>query len=57
MNQLASQRDSLREELKSRKARERTTLFEDGLRQRLIQEGKIKIHQEVVNRLTQSYRG
>ncbi|HWC00264.1 MAG TPA: peptidyl-prolyl cis-trans isomerase, partial [Bryobacteraceae bacterium] len=54
---LPSQRDSLREDLKSRKARDRGTLFEEGLRQALSKEGKIKIHQDVVNRLIANYRG
>ena len=54
---MASQRDTLRDEIKSRKARDRNALFEDGVRQALVREGKIKIHQEVVNRLAQNYRG
>lgn len=54
---LAAQRDSLREDLKSRKARDRSTVFEEGLRQTLSKEGKIKIHQDVVNRLIANYRG
>ena len=32
-------------------------LFEAGLRQHLIKEGKVKIHQDVVNRLVASYHG
>ncbi|HZT33261.1 MAG TPA: peptidyl-prolyl cis-trans isomerase [Bryobacteraceae bacterium] len=54
---LAAERDAIREDLKNRKARDRGALFEDGLRQALIQEGKIKIHQQVVNRLIANYRG
>jgi peptidyl-prolyl cis-trans isomerase D len=55
LSKLAEQRDKIREELKSRKARERAALFEAGLRQQLIQDGKIKIHEDVVARLTSSY--
>ena len=54
---LPAQRDAIREELKSKKAQERERLFEEGLRQSLIREGKIKIHQDVINRLTATYRG
>lgn len=57
LSKLAATRDTLRDELKARKARERSALFEDGLRQALVKEGKIKIHQDVVSRLTSSYRG
>ena len=48
---------SLRDELKSKKARERDQLFEAGLREQLIKEGKVKIHEDVVNRLVANYRG
>jgi peptidyl-prolyl cis-trans isomerase D len=57
MSQLAAQRDALRDEILSRKERDRGVLFEAGVRERLIKEGKIRIHQDVVNRLTASYRG
>ncbi|MFB3828910.1 MAG: peptidylprolyl isomerase [Bryobacteraceae bacterium] len=57
MAALAAQREALRDEVKARLARERNVLFEDGLRQTLIKEGKIKIYQDVVNRLQANYRG
>ena len=57
MSKLAAQRDGIREELKSRKARERNALFEDSVRNALTKEGKIKIHQEVVSRIASGYRG
>jgi len=57
MSKLAAQRDALREELKTRKSRDRDGLFEAGLREQLIKEGKVKIHQDVVNRLVAGYRG
>jgi hypothetical protein len=53
----AAQRRLLRDELKSKKARERDQLFEAGLREQLIKEGKVKIHEDVVNRLVANYRG
>ncbi len=53
----AAQRPLLRDELKSKKARERDQLFEAGLREQLIKEGKVKIHEDVVNRLVANYRG
>ena len=55
--QLPALRKGLLDELKSIKARERDELFEEGLRERLIKEGKVKIHQDVVNRLIANYRG
>lgn len=57
LSKLAEQRDAIRTELKGRKARERNALFEAGLRQQLIRDGKIKIHEEVVSRLSANYRG
>src|SRR5579864_290840 len=57
MSQFEAQRIGLRDELKSKKARERVDLFDAGLREELIKEGKVKIYQDVVNRLVASYRG
>jgi peptidyl-prolyl cis-trans isomerase D len=57
MSQFEAQRIGLRDELKSKKARERVDLFDAGLREQLIKEGKVKIYQDVVNRLVASYRG
>ena len=54
--QLAAQRATIRDEIKSQRARERNTLFETGVKDMLIKEGKIKIHQDVINRLIGSYR-
>lgn len=51
-----SQKEALRQDLKMKKARERNTLFEDGLRRELVKEGKVKIHQDEVNRLVATYR-
>ena len=54
---LPEQRATLRDEIKSQKARDRNSLFEAGLRDALVKQGKIKIHQDVINRLLASYRG
>ena len=57
MSKLPEQRATLRDEIKSQKARDRNSLFEAGLRDALVKQGKIKIHQDVINRLLASYRG
>ena len=57
MSKLPEQRATLRDEIKGQKARDRNSLFEAGLREALIKQGKIKIHQDVINRLIASYRG
>jgi peptidyl-prolyl cis-trans isomerase D len=55
--ELAAQTDVIRDELKRAKARDRNALFQDGVRQQLMKDGKIKIHQEVLKRLTTSSSG
>jgi len=57
MSLLGAQKPGLRDELKSKKARERDEVFAAGLRERLVKEGKVKIHEDVVNRLVANYRG
>lgn len=52
---LVAQTKTIRADLKQQKARDRAQIFEDGLRKRLEQEGKLKIHQDVVTRLVKSY--
>jgi peptidyl-prolyl cis-trans isomerase D len=54
--QLAAERPTLRDQIKSERARDRNTLFETGVKDMLIKQGKIKIHQDVINRLIASYR-
>ncbi len=39
------------------RAQERMGLFEDGILQRLIKEGKVKIYQNSINRLVTNYSG
>jgi peptidyl-prolyl cis-trans isomerase D len=57
LSKLPEQRVALRDEIKSQKARDRNSLFEAGMRDALVKEGKIKIHQDVINRLLAGYRG
>jgi peptidyl-prolyl cis-trans isomerase D len=53
---LPIQRATIRDEIKSQRARDRNTLFEGGVKDMLIKQGKIKIHQDVINRLIANYR-
>jgi peptidyl-prolyl cis-trans isomerase D len=57
MSKLAEQRNAIRDELKTQKGRDRDSLFEAGLREGLIKEGKIKINQDVVKRIIAGYQG
>jgi peptidyl-prolyl cis-trans isomerase D len=56
LSQLPAQRAAIRDEIKSQRARERDTLFETGVKDTLIKQGRIKIHQDVINRLIANYR-
>jgi peptidyl-prolyl cis-trans isomerase D len=56
MSQLPAQRATLRDQIKTQRAKQRDQLFEAGLKDRLVQEGKIKIHQDVINRIIAGYR-
>ena len=53
---LAAQRSVIRDEIKSQRARDRSALFETGLKEALVKQGKIKIHKDVIDRLVASYR-
>jgi peptidyl-prolyl cis-trans isomerase D len=52
---LEAQRVSIRDQIKGQKSQTRNSLFEDGVREALTKEGKIKIHEDVMNRLIASY--
>ena len=56
MSKLPSERATIRDQIKSQKAKDRDTLFREGLKQRLVEEGKIKIHQDVINKVIAQYR-
>jgi peptidyl-prolyl cis-trans isomerase D len=56
MSKLAAERDTLVNALKSKKAQERQALLRDSILTGLIQQGKVKIHKAVVDRLVARYR-
>ena len=56
LTQLASQREALVQAIKSRKAKERRDLFADGVLKSLINQKKVKINAEAVQRLATTYR-
>ena len=51
-----TQRVQIRDEIKGQKGRDRNTLFDAGLRDTLVKQGKIKYHNDVISRLLASYR-
>jgi hypothetical protein len=55
MAKLADERATLREEIKKQKSTDRNSLFGEGIRQLLIQQGKIKVHEAVIKRLIANY--
>ncbi len=55
LSDLPAQNASIRDELKQKKTTDRAALFEAGLKKRLTEQGKLKIHQDVLTRLIQSY--
>jgi peptidyl-prolyl cis-trans isomerase D len=56
MSKLAQDRDSIVTQLKGQKAQQRVLLFQDSVLSALIRQGKIKKHQDVINRLIARYR-
>ena len=52
---MAGQTVTIRNDLKQKMTNDRQALFEAGLKKRLIDEGKLKIHQDVLSRLIQNY--
>lgn len=56
MSKFAEERNSIRDQIKSEKARDRNSLFEAGLREDLRRRGIIKVHQDVLNTLIAQYR-
>jgi hypothetical protein len=49
--------DAIRAQLRGQKASVRNSLFEEGVREALTKEGKINVHQDVIDRLVASYHG
>jgi peptidyl-prolyl cis-trans isomerase D len=56
MSKLAQERDTIVTQLKSQKAQQRSMLFQDSVLTTLIRQGKIKKHQDTINRLIARYR-
>jgi peptidyl-prolyl cis-trans isomerase D len=56
MAKFAAERDQFQVNLKGRKARERKEIFNDGLVQQLVKEGKIKIYDNAIKMLAQTFR-
>jgi peptidyl-prolyl cis-trans isomerase D len=56
MTKFAAERDQYQLNLKARKARERKELFNDGLVQMLIKEGKVKVYDNAIKLLAQNFR-
>jgi len=56
MSKLPEQRATVRDEIKSQRARERASLFDAGVRDELKREGKLKYHQDVIDQLMNQYR-
>jgi peptidyl-prolyl cis-trans isomerase D len=55
LSELPAQTAAIRDDLRQQKTRDRSTIFEVGLKKRLEEQGKLKVHQDVITRLVQSY--
>jgi peptidyl-prolyl cis-trans isomerase D len=56
MSKLAQERDALVLALKGKKTAERQVMLRDSILSMLIQQGKVKMHRDVINRLIARYR-
>jgi hypothetical protein len=56
ISKLPEERAKIRDQIKSQKGRDRNALFDAGLRDQLIKQGKIKYHNDVISRLLANYR-
>jgi len=56
MSKLPAERAELLDEIKRSREADRSELFDRGLQDRLTKEGKIRVHQDVLTRLINSYR-
>jgi peptidyl-prolyl cis-trans isomerase D len=57
MSKFAQERDGIIEQLKGKEKADRLTLLEDSILTDLIQRGKVKRHQAVIDRLIAQFRG
>ncbi len=55
LSELPAQTAGIRSQLRQQKEKDRTTIFEEGVKKRLQEQGKLKIHQDAITRLVQSY--
>ncbi|HVW11592.1 MAG TPA: peptidyl-prolyl cis-trans isomerase [Bryobacteraceae bacterium] len=53
---LAAQKQKITDDLHQQKTRDRATLFQQGLRDSMIANGDLKIHQDVIDRIVASFR-
>ena len=56
MSKLNEQRAEIRDQIKRKKATDRSQMFDEGLREHLVKDGKIKAHQDVIQKLIAQYR-
>jgi peptidyl-prolyl cis-trans isomerase D len=55
ISKLSEQAASIRDDVRNQEARDRESLFAEGVRDALIKQGKIKVHQPVLKRLVSNY--
>jgi peptidyl-prolyl cis-trans isomerase D len=55
MSKLAEERSAIRDDVKRRKAQDRSALFQEGIRSELKKQGKIKVNDAVIRRLIANY--
>lgn len=56
MAEAAAQSVTLRNEIRQQRSRDRAQLFQEGLKDRLKADGKLKVFQDVITRIVQSYQ-
>ena len=56
MAELGVQAETIKNELRQQKARERAQLFQDGLKDKLKADGKLKINDDVMKRILANYQ-
>jgi len=56
-SKLPAMRSTIRDEIKRQRANDRAQLFDEGVQARLTKEGKIKVHQDVLTKMINSYTG
>ncbi len=55
MTKLAAQRERIATEIRKQKAKQRQSLFEDGILAKLINDGKLKINNRTIKRIVSNY--